>query len=371
MEKIITENSLDKSIGRNKYIDLLRGIGILCVVIQHSIEVVDGDIVSSIIKFFAIYHLPVFFFTAGYFYKKPEELKGITLFRYLAKKIKKMWGPYVSACLVLYVFDIIFGIQKAFTLSDFLGILSFQSNVQLSGALWFVPCLFCSELFFYVIVFVVELIKTKLKRKDSSSKRKFLLTSDFIIAVILGICGMAAVYFGVLKILFIDVSLCMVPVYYLGHVYRKNEEKLNKFINPFIWLPCGVVMFLCNYFTGRNIDLPTRHLYSFVGLYPMIIIGLLFCMSLSKLFIKGKILTKVMSFVGEQSFYIMAYHFLIFYMVDLVAVTILGTGKDSIVFPSTFPALIPLYIVLGCSLPSLCAMLLKKIKIPRKIKQKS
>ena len=56
---------------RSEYFDVLRGFGIICVVLGHVLNEEFGNFETEVIrKYIYIYHLPLFFFISGYFIKK-------------------------------------------------------------------------------------------------------------------------------------------------------------------------------------------------------------------------------------------------------------------------------------------------------------
>ena len=55
--------------------------------------------------------------------------------------------------------------------------------------------------------------------------------------------------------------------------------------------------------------------------------------------------------IGNYSFEIMAFHFLVIKVIDFIYASINGINVYN-TFPSAFPELWPLYIVLGCTIPA-------------------
>ena len=83
---------MEKTIKRNKLIDICKGIGIISIVIGHaSWNIPIGNIDIPIGPFVYLYHLAIFFFCSGFLYKKEENDWG----EFLKKKIKALYFPFV------------------------------------------------------------------------------------------------------------------------------------------------------------------------------------------------------------------------------------------------------------------------------------
>lgn len=76
---------------RVRHIDTMRGIGILCVVMGHSIGIMGRSINPVILSF----HMPLFFFVTGllYGYRSPDSLEGESVPKHLWKKCRSLLVP--------------------------------------------------------------------------------------------------------------------------------------------------------------------------------------------------------------------------------------------------------------------------------------
>ena len=84
---------------RNKDIDILKGIGIISVVIGHALntEIFKSDFSEATRKFVYIYHLGIFFFCSGYFFKVSSVVS-------IVRKLLKQYRFFVSVCLSSFIF---------------------------------------------------------------------------------------------------------------------------------------------------------------------------------------------------------------------------------------------------------------------------
>ena len=93
-EKKITVNLM--SAEEIQYWNLVKGIGIILVVIGHACNSSVGTPVSNYIYLF---HLPLFFFVSGYLYN--EEKYGDNPYANIASRLKSSWIKYVLIYWVL------------------------------------------------------------------------------------------------------------------------------------------------------------------------------------------------------------------------------------------------------------------------------
>lgn len=135
----------EQSTRRFSWLDVLKGIGIILVLVGH--------IYSNTTVFHWLYsfHMPLFFFAAGWVYKQKPVLVDIK------RRIQTIVVPYFSfGVLVLIYWQVI---ERRFRFSDmgfmdaFLGLLSGQyENLDFNVHLWFLPCFFVTVVFFNFLV---------------------------------------------------------------------------------------------------------------------------------------------------------------------------------------------------------------------------
>ena len=323
---------------RNNKIDILKGIGIISIVLGHALNtsIFYADSVESIRKFVYIFNIAVFVFCSGYLFKD-EYTTDLQL--YFTKKIKSLYLPYLQYNFLLWIASKILGGGAALWSA-----LLFQSKIDYSGAMWFVPLLFLTETIYCVSEKVLQ-------------KMRF-VKWDVLLYVFCGMLGILLCVCGVRQFR-VDVALTLVPVMYLGKWYRLHEqriEKAEKWYGVFVF---GIIIFAINHFTGKEIEFSLGRLYGGYLLYPVLAVGILFCLSLCTLIRKVSMLEKCICLLGRNSYAVMALHFLVFRLVDIVYGYI--TGQIEFYSPYTFPQLRVIYIVFGISIPVAIGMLLKQI----------
>jgi fucose 4-O-acetylase-like acetyltransferase len=146
--------------GRQEWLDVLKGFGILFVVLGHALA--DGGLKTYIYAF----HMPLFFFVSGYLFDA-EGVRGYGAF--IGRRFRSLIVPYLLFALVSYLFFLYFlsgrtGLGMAaiartdgwhpFFLDRLYGVVYANSAELLkigNTALWFLPCLFVMQAGFLLI----------------------------------------------------------------------------------------------------------------------------------------------------------------------------------------------------------------------------
>ena len=212
---------------RNEEIDIIKAIGIICVVAGHSS--------APMPKIIFLFHVAIFFIASGFFYKESysETFKDVKNF--IIKKIKSLWIPYFicNSCFVLlnnifiklniytnnaeilsYGFGEYTSVSKYFSFSDMLINIAkstyFSGCTILASALWFVKILFFISIGYCVFDFIIKKI----------FKRNIILI-QFIVSIIFLLLG-----------------------YYL-HINNYPIFGLDKLLSYYILFFMGHILFLC------------------------------------------------------------------------------------------------------------------------------
>lgn len=125
---------------RDESVDLLRGIGILLMIMGH---VGFGDPFSNWIHAF---HMPLFFIITGYFLKpctNLKELKATTI-----KRTKKLLIPYCVFSAVGYLLWIVLKNDSSIWEPILKILWKNQEGIPVVSAIWFLTCLFFAELIY-------------------------------------------------------------------------------------------------------------------------------------------------------------------------------------------------------------------------------
>lgn len=290
---------------------LLQSIGIILVVLGHK-----GGL-SLFSEWFPIYsfHMPLFIFISGYFYRtnNEEDLKT-----YIVKKFKSLMIPYF---VWNFIYGIIVNILLHYNIVDFGTSINFRSlfidpwitghQFGLNVATWFVPALF-----------IIQIIYVALRKAFTYIK----FNNEYFILSILMIIGAIGVAFANKgytgdKYLTIVRTMFLIPFYQMGYLYKiKLENKYNinsivYFITLFIvqfilfkkysQLPFSAVF--CNEFNRDNIFLP----------YLTSITGIMFWLRICKILVSSVGENKITKYIGSNTFTIMTHHQFVFFLMNL------------------------------------------------------
>lgn len=205
---------------RNQNIDIMKGLGIFLVVFAHVLK--NNGIITNAIY---IFHMPLFFIVSGYLIKYEGQCSFLD---YLKKKSKGIMCPYFIFSILSFLYWFI--IERKFrgegiTIDTniirniFLNIfvMKVDSNLLLSNVvLWFLPCLFFSNILFYFI-----------RRIDKRYIRITIVFFIFIIGYILNLKSIIlpfAVETVCISVMFIDIGF---------EIKNINLNNINKFIGIF------------------------------------------------------------------------------------------------------------------------------------------
>lgn len=269
MEKINAEQK------RFLFIDLIKGIAILLVVIGHleqrnKIFTGGGD--SLIYKYIYLYHMSLFFFCSGFLYKWIEKKEISTYFSLIARKCVRLLIPLVAWGTIMFLYD-----KREFTLLNYIDTIFYHTNYG---------CWFLRDLFKYYMYIII--LNYLLNKHTGSRDLKILA-----ISVILLIC--AILHLMGYDSFILDWNLC---AFLIGVLVRQWNSLWTVFSNKIVasvsailfFLPCfydvvpreavsiSAIIFFIN--LSNNIKLPLKVLDGFAYLgrnsMPIYLIHFLF-----------------------------------------------------------------------------------------------
>lgn len=356
-----------------KFWDIFKGLSILFIVIGHSCY--------FLVPFVYLFHLAIFFFIGGYLYN--EDKYGNDPGKYLLVKLKTNWPKYFGYSMFFLLLHNLFTklgliISEPYLISQMvpavLNTAMFFGTEALSGALWFVPVYIAATVGFGFIVYYSN--KIKISKKLSAETNK-----NIIIIGLSCLCGIVGCYFilrNLYVMLHVHTSFLIIPIIMSGYYvkkYIKNLDKVLKFI-PFVIVTA--ILGLLAYKTSYRVNLTDNITGNFILFYIVSILGTYFTLYLTKIVYNIKYVDNYFEMLGKYSFEIMAFHFLVFKIIDFlyslkgimnntIPVTVYGQ------YPYAYSFLWPVYIVLGATIPVLIFLFIDKVKenkfeLPKKIK---
>ena len=145
---------------RDPVVSMTKGIGIILMVVGHS------GCPVFLHDFIYMFHMPLFFIMAGWCFKDIY-LKSIP--KYLFKKLKGLYVPYVAISLFFLLLHNIFvrlhlELGTIYDFKDIVDIsksiiISLHKHEQLLGAMWFIPQLLYSSI---IVVLLLKFVKNRI-----------------------------------------------------------------------------------------------------------------------------------------------------------------------------------------------------------------
>lgn len=292
--KLIKNEILD-----HEYWDIVKGVGIILVVVGH--------LYWDFTRFIYLFHLPLFFFVSGYLYN--EEKYGDKPYLNVANRLKSSWMKYVLIFWVLiWTHNLWINLQIAWVypgIYDFADIaremveaLFGQGGESFGITLWFVPVSVMSTCLLGFVVSFSRKVEHAVKKEN---------IKYFVQFVILIGCTLFGYYLEKEKVALpaeSQVSLVVMPFLWGGYLLRNARIDLKAYLNPIAAFICGVIVWLVSLEYRMDLAMkwvyPTMHLVAFLGIYM--------CLYIAKL---GQSISKVKDILvlyGKQTFGIMFVH---------------------------------------------------------------
>lgn len=144
---------------RIKEIDFLYTLGTVLVVFGHSHSSdwtrIAGTPYESVINFIYTFHMPLFFFVAGFLFLNSGKLQRVGYWNWIGDKALKIFVPYVFLTIIFLIpkmhMDIGVWFDAGYVVKAFL-----QPRNNVWGHLWFLPVLFFCFAVFGVIRYLLK-----------------------------------------------------------------------------------------------------------------------------------------------------------------------------------------------------------------------
>ena len=160
----------------------------------------------------------------------------------------------------------------------------------------------------------------------------------------------------------LQTSLIAIGFAGMGYFLRRGRIDIRKYATWWLGILAAVVLLCFNFVFHIHIDLSLNEIAD--GLvFVTGAVGILFSLCLSGLLNRIKIGRNMLAFIGKYSFDIMALHFAVIKLIDIVYVNFFNGNAELIGgFPSSFAAeLWPVYLAASLLIPSLIGWLLDKL----------
>ena len=268
---------------RIEFIDLAKGICILCIVLGHiGIDTTIPGITNFV--------MPTFFVLSGLFFRDNEDVKTFAV-----KKVNRLLIPFLFFYLIAYA---TFYVLKLFApqllVTDSNGIGDIFSNRQyFNGPIWFLISLFWSNVYLYIV--------------NKNIKQDCLRIT---VIAFLGFCGWLLGQKSIFVPMFMDVALTTLPFFAAGYylkkttlIYPNKYDKYNLLFVATLWIPA----FLLSQYTNIRISFHYNiiegtycYLASFIGTLLIILL----CKKIKSL--------PFISYCGRYSIVLLCVHHMIY-----------------------------------------------------------
>lgn len=283
----------------------LQFLAIVFVVAGHS------GVDTPFVSLFPVYsfHMPLFVFISGYFYKSNETVKS-----YLKKIIKKFLIPltiwniiYTTIAQVFRTFNIInFGQDISFN-SIFIAPI-YGTQLSLNTSAWFVWNLILlttlyilirkfllliskNEYFITVVIFILSLVATQIAMNNQLDNNQVLLTRSF----------MQLFYFQI------------------GYLYKQKLERKDK-LNSWIYFSIILIIqmaILIKYHNISSVVLSMTFSYNFSLIaFIVAMTGIAFWLRIAKLLTPLFKKNKAIIYAGQNTWTIMMHHQFVFFLIN-------------------------------------------------------
>lgn len=285
---------------RLEYIDIAKGIGILLVVMAHN----DFALVSPFFyKFIYAFHMPLFFFVSGMFFK--ADLPFLTVLR---RRFDTLLKPYLFTILLIYFMTLSFT-KVNFDMATMRVIKALYANGHYIDwvQLWFLPHLFALNLFAFAFYWLM-------KRSNLPWSKWVLL----IVIQVVGVLFLGAFWPFTLSVLGREITLYGLPLsidlvlvsgffFILGCEVNKSIPG-EVFGHPLTLVGTGAGLLAMVLFLPQSIDFNTRFYESLPINTLEALLGIAFILALSKQIERIPPLSAVFRYVGQASLVILIFH---------------------------------------------------------------
>jgi Fucose 4-O-acetylase and related acetyltransferases len=308
-----------KVLGRVEYMDILKGLAIILVVMGHCSGKGENIIY--------LFHMPLFFIISGYFYKEESINRPI---QFIKKRLKSLYLPFIKyEFLFLILHNIFIKInfynskanipQQYYTIHDFIvnsiRILFFDSTELLLSPFWFLTALFLTSILFFLISIVITKVISNNKREPV---RALLVIILFFVGNYLTKHSIN-INFSLNGKETFNVSLVALLMYYIGFLYKKYEKfiKMN--------IVCAGITIIVLYISSKfslRIDMRVNMYPNLIMFVVNSVLGTYFMIYISKKISTLNYKLKLLKYIGLNTTAIMALHLTSFKIIGLLEIKI-------------------------------------------------
>jgi len=161
----------------------------------------------------------------------------------------------------------------------------------------------------------------------------------------------------------LEVACAVVVIVLLGYLLRRSLPQFRKYTKWYVGIICGALLLFISRSCGVMMDLSGNYIIPQWFVITSVL-GIILCLVLAEYIDKIPYLRGVIATLGAKSFDIMALHFAVFKIIDVVYVR---ANPDMAEWVGTFPVSFAgnlwwVYLILGLAIPVAVGLLLDRVK---------
>ena len=331
---------------KKNHVTIAKAIGIILMVAGHS-----GIPSTNINNFIYIFHMPLFFFCSGYFFK--EIYDYVNLQKFCFKRLSGLYVPYIKWSLAFLLFHNLFYYLHlyhfSYKMDDFLW--HFIKTVTMSDyeimlrPFWFLKALLWSSITAGLLSYLSNRLKTILNTKRilflTLAITLYLKYLDFQLPII-GDCSL--ITFGIVYI-------------YSGFFYRQYENNFH--VNDSVLVVFFFIVLIGSIYFNGIIDMRYTTITNTIPYYILSLLGIILVYEISIRFNRNNynIIKSTLYYIGNHTMPILSLHLLSFKIGNLAKIWIYDLPIEKLADYTKIPEYNEIfwfvYVFLGVTIPLL------------------
>lgn len=309
-----------KEISHNNFIAIMKALGIILMVVGHS------GCPNILYRFLALFHMPLFFFCSGYFFKEPMSLNDCKYF--IIRRVKGLYFPYIKWCIFFLIFHNLFyhlylydhQTIQLYSLKDFIDrlwhvLFTMTGHEQLLDGFWFLKQLFLASIANCFISYTL--------RKWSWNIKHYVLILTFVsLSILSKFYGWGLPIIWDLSIVFLSMSY-----FYSGYFFKMIKRNSSSYHLNVLF--CLFVLLLFVFVFDDNLDMLYYSYNTLLIYYIISMFGIYMMLNISILLEKCK-LKNVLYYIGNHTMIILVFHLLLFKFVNLLKIIIFNFPLEKV-----------------------------------------
>lgn len=304
---------------RVEWVDTLKGIGIILMVLGHYPALAyTGRALILIYSF----HMPLFLFVGGYLFSEISNRRELA--DRLRKNVRTLVVPYFAFSVVSLLFSWSAGPQNApnYLYGIFFGL--GRENIP-NVPLWFFTFYFTGRCIFSGMLYVSNLVGRK--SRNVKEGVLFLLTLCLIYIAY----RFRLVYYSPRLPWNPDMSALCIGFYYMGYQFKQWKPKRTlPAILPYVVCGLAFLVWIPVALYGTRVDINASCFGRGIGyFYAAAMLGIIWCTGLAFLLAKQDFIRKVLGYLGKNSLFVVGLHIPMNYIAGAILLPYMPTAVQA------------------------------------------